>query len=238
MERRISSTWSKAGRAAAYAVALVLASCTASASTVDQADFAIRDVAVVIRSEEPFTRAPDFPARVESTLDAALEYWGGTWNDLAGRSITFEGDQTVTCGTHTGAFGCFDGNIRLSTRDSGLPLLLRRQTVLVHEVGHAVIGDVGHEDPRWMDFGAVMAKLDGRRGYTARTARAAASSTSPCGSTRPTSADRLPGSIVRVEQVEVVVREPLVGRPALRPTPASPGARAARPGTRRSLPRA
>ena len=167
MERRNSSTWSKAGRVATYAVALVLASCTASASTVDQADFAIRDIAVVLRSNEPFTRATDFPARVESTLDAALVYWGGNWDDLAGRSITFEGAQNVTCGTHTGAFGCFDGNIRLSTRDPAFPFSCVEQTVLVHEVGHAVIGDVGHEDPRWMDFSAVMAKLDGRRGYTA-----------------------------------------------------------------------
>ncbi len=167
MEGRFSSTGSKAGRVAMYALALALASCTASADTAEQPDFAIRDIAVVLRSSEPFTRASDFPARVESTLDAALEYWGGGWDHLAGRSITFEGNQTVTCGTHAGAFGCFDGNIRLSTRDPAFPFSCVEQTVLVHEVGHAVIGDVAHEDPRWMDFGAVMARLDGRRGYTA-----------------------------------------------------------------------
>ncbi len=166
MQERFSVGVSRVGRVATYAAALALASCSATAA-VDQPDFAVRDVAVVLRSSEPFTRAADFPARVESTLDAALEYWGGSWDDLAGRSITFEGSQTVTCGTHAGAFGCFDGDIRLSTRDPAFPFSCVEQTVLVHEVGHAVIGDASHQDPRWMDFEAVMARLDGRRGYTA-----------------------------------------------------------------------
>jgi hypothetical protein len=39
--------------------------------------------------------------------------------------------------------------------------------VLVHEIGHAVIGDATHEDPRWMDFQVLTTRLDGRRGYTA-----------------------------------------------------------------------
>jgi hypothetical protein len=165
MAGQFSTCRSTVGRAFTVLGALVIASCGSSAASVAQPDFAVRDVAVVIRSEEPFTRAADFPARVESTLDAALEYWGGRWSDLAGRSITFEGNQTVACGTHAGAFGCYDGNIRLTTRDPAFPFSCVEQTVLVHEVGHAVIGDAGHEDPRWMDFGTVMARLDGRRGY-------------------------------------------------------------------------
>ena len=167
MEGPFSSVSSKVGRVATYVAALALASCTASATTGDQPDFAVRDVAVVLRSSEPFTRAADFPGRVESTLEAALEYWGGSWDDLAGRSITFEGSQTVTCGNHSGAFGCFDGDIRLSTRDPAFPFSCVEQTVLVHEVGHAVIGDASHQDPRWMDFEALMSRLNGRRGYTA-----------------------------------------------------------------------
>ena len=160
------STGRSAGRRVSLVLgALVIASCGSSAAPVAQPDFAVRDVAVVIKSEEPFTRASDFPARVESTLDAALEYWGGRWSDLAGRSITFDGSQTVTCGDHAGAFGCYDGDIRVTTRDPSFPFSCVEQTVLVHEVGHAVIGDAAHEDPRWMDFGAVMARLEGRRGY-------------------------------------------------------------------------
>ena len=106
----------------------------------------MRDVAIVVRSDAPFTRAGDFPGRVESTVQAALDYWGGNWNHLAGRSITFEGEQTVTCGSHRGAFGCFDGDIRLTTRDPAFVFSCVEQTVLVHEIGHAVIGDVNHTE--------------------------------------------------------------------------------------------
>ncbi len=151
----------QAGALALAAVAL--ASCGSGADR----QFAVRDVNVVVRSDEPFTRAADFPSRVESTVEAALAYWGGSWDQLAGRSITFEGSQTVECGTHRGAFGCFDGDIRLSTRDIAFPFNCVEQTVLVHEVGHAVIGDADHLDPRWMDFSSVMERLQGRHGYAA-----------------------------------------------------------------------
>ncbi len=150
---------------AAVAGALLASSCGGSSTTV-QPGFAVRDVSVVVQSEEPFTHAADFPSRVESTLEAALAYWGGDWSRLAGRSITFEGSQTVRCGGLHGVLGCFDGDIRLSTRDPAFPFTCVEQTVLVHEVGHAVIGDPGHSDPRWMDFAAVSRRLQGRRGHT------------------------------------------------------------------------
>ncbi len=41
------------------------------------------------------------------------------------------------------------------------------ETVLVHEIGHAVLGDPMHEDPRWMDLEPVAEALGGRVGYTA-----------------------------------------------------------------------
>jgi hypothetical protein len=165
MEGCFATTRSGAIRAALVALALGATACGTANAVPESPDFAVRDVAVVVRSEEPFTRAPDFPARVESTVEAALEYWGGTWDRLAGRSITFEGAQNVACGNKSGAFGCFDGNIRLTTRDPAFPFSCVEQTVLVHEIGHAVIGDPNHLDPRWMDFETVAARLDGRKGY-------------------------------------------------------------------------
>ncbi len=168
MEGGFATHPSGAIRAALVALALGATACGNANPVSDQADFAVRDVSVVVNSDEPFTRAPDFPARVESTVEAALEYWGGTWSHVAGRSITFEGAQTVACGSRSGAFGCYDGNIRLTTRDPAFPFSCVEQTVLVHEIGHAVIGDPNHLDPRWMDFEAVAARLDGRRGYAAQ----------------------------------------------------------------------
>jgi hypothetical protein len=170
----MSGTVRTSGRTGRWAIgltAIAIASC-GMPNTVPSRDpaFAVRDVSIVVRSDAPFTQATDFPGRVESTVQAALDYWGGDWSDLAGRSITFEQDQTVTCGSHNGAFGCFDGDIRLSTRDPAFVFSCVEQTVLVHEVGHAVIGDSTHQDPRWMDFQILTSRLDGRRGYSANGA--------------------------------------------------------------------
>ena len=128
-------------------------------------DFDVRGTGVVVRSDAPFTRHADFAARVESTVDAALKYWGGNWSDLAGKNLVFEGGQHVECNGADNAIGCYDGEIRVSTQDAGVTLPCVEETVLVHEVGHAIIGDPNHEDPRWMDFSPVTQDLQGRQGY-------------------------------------------------------------------------
>ncbi len=128
------------------------------------ADFAVRQTAIVVNSTADFTKRSDFPARIESTVDAALKYWGGSWAQLDGRSITFEGDRFVACGNTSSAIGCFDGNIRVSTRDVAFTYSCVEATALVHEIGHAVIGDPDHTDPRWMDFGAVIDALQTEAG--------------------------------------------------------------------------
>jgi hypothetical protein len=143
-------------------VALVLLSCGKGA------DFYVHDTAVVSDTGAPFAQHPDFPARLESTIDAALRYWGGSWSDLAGMTITLEDGPYLTCGGSDRSLGCFDGNIRMATTDPGIGVFsCVETTVLVHEIGHAVIGDRMHQDPRWMDFAAVAEALAGRVGYSA-----------------------------------------------------------------------
>jgi hypothetical protein len=149
-----------AGARAIVAAAVLICGCGGPS-----ADFALHDTAIVLESDAPFTRQPDFAARVEDTIESALAYWGGSWRDLRGSTIIFAGSRYVTCGEVTGAIGCYDGDIRISTQDSGLTFTCVEETALVHEVGHAVIGDSGHTDPRWLDFGAVARVLAGRRGY-------------------------------------------------------------------------
>ena len=129
--------------------------------------FHVRDTSVVVRSDAAFTRSVDFPARVESTVDAALGYWGGSWKDLAGATIVLDGSPHVACGGHASSTGCYDGDIRVSTQDAGESITCVEATVLVHEVGHAVIGDADHNDPRWMDFTSLAGALYGRAGYAA-----------------------------------------------------------------------
>jgi hypothetical protein len=128
-------------------------------------DFSVHGVGVVVETDAPFARRPDLPARIESTIEVALAYWGGGWRDLQGSSLTLMGSPSVPCAGRT-ALGCYDGDIRISTRDPGTgTFACVEETVLVHEVGHAVIGDFNHEDPRWMQMDPVASALGDRVGY-------------------------------------------------------------------------
>lgn len=147
----------------ALAAALLVVACGGQ-----NADFVVRGTGIVVRSDAAFTKQPDFAARVETTIDEALRYWGGSWKDLEGKTISFYGSQHVQCGDNAGAVGCYDGDIRVSTRDIGFTFYCVEETTLVHEVGHAIIGDPGHTDPRWMDFHSVERSLAGRMGYRER----------------------------------------------------------------------
>jgi hypothetical protein len=131
-----------------------------------QPAFSVSGVPVVVETTAPFASSADFPARVEDTLRVALRYWGGEWSNLRDVSITFSSEARVKCAGDGSALGCFDGDIHLTTSDPGAgPYHCVEQTALVHEVGHAVIGDPTHEDPRWMELEPVRDALSGRVGY-------------------------------------------------------------------------
>ena len=52
------------------------------------------------------------------------------------------------------------------TRDPGVGTVsCVEQTVLVHEIGHAVVGDPLHQDPRWMEFDSLATALAGGTGW-------------------------------------------------------------------------
>jgi hypothetical protein len=147
---------------------VALAACGGAPSeTLSTPDLVVRNTAIVVQTDAAFTRSADFPARVESTIDAALGYWGGDWSRMSGKTIVFQGQAHVDCPGLGPSTGCYDGNIRLTTLDAGQTITCVEATVLVHEVGHAVIGDANHLDPRWMDFEALARKLVGRVGYSA-----------------------------------------------------------------------
>ncbi len=154
----------KVARSVAVAVGLLAASCGGGR----EPDFYVHETGVVVASDVPFASRRDLPARLESTVAAALAYWGGDWRALRGRTITLSGAARVTCAGGEPSLGCYDGTIRVTTSDPGLgPWACVEQTVLVHEVGHAVLGDPLHEDPRWMQLEPVGDALAGRTGYTA-----------------------------------------------------------------------
>jgi len=144
---------------------LLLASVLAACGDGERADFTVEHMPVLVRTEAAFAHQPDFPDRVARTVEAGLAYFGGTWDDLAGVTLVFEGAQFVACGGVEDAIGCFDGAIRVSTRDPAFVFSCVEQTSLVHEIGHAVLGDPDHLDPRWLDFRSVERALAGGRGY-------------------------------------------------------------------------
>lgn len=132
------------------------------------ADFYLHATAVVVKSDARFAHRPEFPARLENVVSIALGYWGGDWRDLAGSTIRLSAGPYVQCGGSDHALGCWDGDVTISTSDPGAGrLTCVEQTVLVHEIGHAVIGDRMHADPRWMELDPVRDALEGRTGYTA-----------------------------------------------------------------------
>ncbi len=151
----------KTARALVPVIACLAASCGGRG-----VDFYVHDTGVVVDSTAPFAVRPELAARLESTVGAALAYWGGDWSALAGRTITLTDEPSVPCDGVPGATGCYDGNVRVTTvdPDTGTYACVE-QTVLVHEIGHAVLGDRLHDDPRWMEFEPVQAALAGRVGY-------------------------------------------------------------------------
>jgi hypothetical protein len=143
-------------------LALVAAGCGAR-----EPDFFVHGTGVVVETQAPFASRPEFPERIESTVSAALAYWGGEWKDLRFRTITLSGEPYVTCRGNERALGCYDGDVRITTSDPAIGTFrCVEQTVLVHEIGHVVIGDQRHEDPRWMQLEPVADTLAGRVGYT------------------------------------------------------------------------
>ena len=118
----------------------------------------------------PLRSNSDKPRLRSFTFSKPLKFrfWSGSWDDIDGATIFLEDNPYVACNNSTTALGCFEpGAIHITTRDPGLGTWrCVEQTVLVHEIGHAVVGDVNHDDPRWMDFVPVLEVLNGRSGYT------------------------------------------------------------------------
>jgi hypothetical protein len=132
------------------------------------ATFRVHGAEVFVDSRAPFAASDDLPERVTSTMAVALAYWGGDWRAIDGLILTLTDEPTVACGTRK-ALGCTQGDeMQVVTSDPGAgTFACVEQTVLVHEIGHAVIGDPSHTDPRWMGFDFVAEALGGRVGYGA-----------------------------------------------------------------------
>jgi hypothetical protein len=155
------------------AMGIALAACGGPGAAQDASSAG--GVTVSVQTTAPFASAPDFAVRLDDTIDVALAYWGGTRQDLAGKTIELVDEQNPHVCSNAGALGCYDGRtLAVTTRDPSTgTFLCVEQTALVHEIGHLVIGDPDHTDPRWMEMDTIAQALSGRTGYTA-------SGTAPC----------------------------------------------------------
>jgi hypothetical protein len=153
-----------APRLAALAAALALTTgCFQPARQLD-----VDGVSVALDNEAaaaPFAKDPAFPARVERMLRLGARYWSGS-EDLApwrAWQVRFQA-TTFNCGSLEGrAVGCTDhveNVLQVSTKDPAsyhykFQVACVEMTELIHEMGHAYLGDGDHHDPRWRHFDAL-----------------------------------------------------------------------------------
>lgn len=81
----------------------------------------------------------------DAALRDALVYWGGDANALRGWDVIFHGSSLATCDGQR-VQGCCDHCARTIVVMQGGEC---RSYFLRHEVGHVIIGDSNHQDPRW-----------------------------------------------------------------------------------------
>ncbi len=100
---------------------------------------------------------PSLADELESTTSAALRFWGGASSSLEGWELVFTDTPIADCGG-VRAEGC------TTTSGDYMQVVVRAHCVdsypyveqtIIHEIGHAVIGDHDHLDPRWGRLGDV-----------------------------------------------------------------------------------
>lgn len=112
-------------------------------------------LAVEFRSSVAWTQQSDAESRVRALADRAAQFWGGDLDQLDGWLVIVQ-DGTVQCGDSV-QVGCTEfwplKRITLSAlAGEGWHPSCAEQTLLAHEVGHAILYDVDHSDPRWAEI--------------------------------------------------------------------------------------
>jgi hypothetical protein len=112
-----------------------------------------------------YLSAPDLSQRVSAVAAGAARVWGASPEALDGYLVVLE-QRPFDCG-RTGVeadriVGCTWQDRRL-IQVLALGVACPEATALAHEVGHAVLGDNGHRDPRWRDRGFKASLLEAMR---------------------------------------------------------------------------
>jgi hypothetical protein len=88
-------------------------------------------------------------SRTVAIAGAAAGAWGGSLDDLEWWTVRYTTEIITYCNPITGIFwGCTGaGDIGVFLQNAPCP----EMTSLAHEIGHVIIGDHDHADPRWKD---------------------------------------------------------------------------------------
>jgi hypothetical protein len=125
----------------------------------EAATFCWDEVGVYVESAQPWLHAPDTEVRIRRALDISAAYWGA--ERLAGLRIHFM-DVDACDGAGGGCTTYYDpaGWVPLDADYTYRQIEFDvsqgigaghcvESTPLAHEIGHAVLWDPGHTDPRW-----------------------------------------------------------------------------------------
>jgi len=143
---------------APLALPLLLAACGGVATDGEAADHAASGLTVSVEGEVPsyapaYLSSGDLSARARTVAAAAAGAWHAPPGALDGYRIVFA-LHPFDCGRKGSEAGRIVGCTWESERlvqVLGLGSACPEATVLAHEVGHAVLGDNAHQDPRWRD---------------------------------------------------------------------------------------
>ncbi len=152
------------GRAVGAAMVCAVAACSGPVQSSVAPDFVVDGLGVKLDTQAiAWTRDADFPARLERTVGAAARYFGGGFADLRGWTVVFT-DSMNDCPTGDAACAYSDMHAMYVTDHhssaDGPPALCVEASQVVHEVGHAILGDPCHTDPRWQDFISLERELE------------------------------------------------------------------------------
>jgi hypothetical protein len=113
--------------------------------------------------------APDLRERTLAAADVAAIAWGGNLTSTDDTTVAFSTDHYLSCagslalGCNTASYDLLElreaHRIEISVWSRPTDLVTQAQvllpcveaSILAHEIGHSVIGDDDHRDPRWCD---------------------------------------------------------------------------------------
>ena len=101
--------------------------------------------------EFPIVDTAPLARQTERALSLAARVWGLEPGALTGWTVRYQRGW-LACGT-TWTYGCAFPAARLIVAAPGPSGCAAG--VLIHEVGHALIGDMAHADPRWTEADAL-----------------------------------------------------------------------------------